>query len=208
MPLNSLQKISDHIILGIWEITETKEELALLLENDLIDVSKPINPAEKVGLHWFASRVLLQSLFSTHKLELHKDIHNKPTLFVDGEKYFISISHSHTYAGVMISSKHEVGMDIEIIDERIHRVAHKFLNTNEKEFAESTISKVLIWSAKEAVYKWYGKKELDFRENMEMLVFKADNAGVFNCLLHKNTYRKQLEVNYYLLNEYVITYCY
>ena len=58
------------------------------------------------------------------------------------------------------------------------------------------------------MYKWYGKKELDFKLNMEALLFEAKNEGVFNCLLHKNEINKAIEMHYYQLENYVFTYCF
>lgn len=179
-----------------------------MLGNHLIDPSKPTNPAENVGLHWYASRVLLQNLFDAHKIEIHKNEANKPTLFIDDEKYFISISHSYEYVGIMFSRTHEIGLDIEKIDERINRVSRKFLNENEQLFAESILSKTLIWSAKESVYKWYGKKELDFKEHMQAYPFTAADNGIFNFKLSKNKFEKEIDIHYYLIDNYVITYCY
>lgn len=208
MPIISIQNISSDIILGIWKITETKANFMNMLGNHLIDPSKPTNPAENVGLHWYASRVLLQNLFDAHKIEIHKNEANKPTLFINDEKYFISISHSYEYVGIMFSRTHEIGLDIEKIDERINRVSRKFLNENEQLFAESKLSKTLIWSAKESVYKWYGKKELDFKEHMQAYPFTAANKGIFNFKLSKNELEKEINIHYYLIDNYVITYCF
>lgn len=208
MPIISIQNISSDIILGIWKITETKNDFINMLGNHLIDLSKPTNPSENVGLHWYASRVLLQSLFDAHKIEIHKNEANKPTLFIDDEKYFISISHSYEYVGIMFSRTHEIGLDIEKIDERINRVSRKFLNENEQIFADSKLSKTLIWSAKESVYKWYGKKELDFKEHMQAYTFTPEDKGIFKFKLSKNEFEKEIDIHYYLIDNYVITYCY
>ncbi|MFY7732815.1 MAG: 4'-phosphopantetheinyl transferase family protein [Bacteroidia bacterium] len=178
------------------------------LGSHLIDKSKPINPAENVGLHWFASRYLLQQLFKASSIEIHKNENNKPTLFIDNNKYYVSISHSFEYVGIMFSKHHELGFDIEKIDTRIERVAHKFLNNNEQLFAQNIITKTLIWSAKESVYKWYGKKELDFKLHMEMQSFTEKNEGGFICKLNKNELKIEIPVNYFLIDNYVFTFCF
>jgi len=208
LPIISIQNISSDIILGIWKITETKNDLINMLGNHLIDPSKPTNPAENIGLHWYASRILLQNLFDADKIEIHKNEANKPTLFIDNEKYFISISHSYEYVGIMFSRTHEIGLDIEKIDERINRVSRKFLNENEQLFADSKLSKTLIWSAKESVYKWYGKKEIDFKDHMQAYPFIAEEKGIFNFKLSKNEFEKEIDIHYYLIDNYVITYCF
>ncbi len=208
MPIVFIKNITNDIILGLWKIKEPKSFFVEKLGSHLIDNSKPINPAENVGLHWFASRYLLEQLFKASSIEIHKNENNKPTLFIDNNKYYVSISHSFEYVGIMFSKHHELGFDIEKIDTRIERVAHKFLNNNEQLFAQNIITKTLIWSAKESVYKWYGKKELDFKLHMEMQSFTEKNEGEFICILNKNELKIEIPVNYFLIDNYVFTFCF
>jgi 4'-phosphopantetheinyl transferase len=208
LPIVFIKNITNDIILGLWKIKEPKSFFVEKLGSHLIDNSKPINPAENVGLHWFASRYLLEQLFKASSIEIHKNENNKPTLFIDNNKYYVSISHSFEYVGIMFSKHHELGFDIEKIDTRIERVAHKFLNNNEQLFAQNIITKTLIWSAKESVYKWYGKKELDFKLHMEMQSFTEKNEGEFICILNKNELKIEIPVNYFLIDNYVFTFCF
>lgn len=208
MPIVFTKNITKDIILGLWKITEPKSFFVEKLGTHLIDKSKPINHAENVGLHWFASRFLLQQLFKASRIEIHKNENNKPTLFIDDEKYYVSISHSFEYVGIMFSKYHEIGFDIEKVDARIERVSHKFLNDNERLFANNITTKTLIWSAKESVYKWYGKKELDFKLHMEMQSFTEKNEGNFTCLLSKLDFKREIIINYFLIDNYVFTFCF
>ncbi len=129
-------------------------------------------------LHWLASRVLLAACFPNSQVILHKDERNKPMLEVDGLPYFVSISHAHHYACVLLSKTQKVGVDIEKIDERVNRVRTKFLRPDEYFFGdtESAIYPTIIWSAKESLYKHYGLKELDFKAHLRILPFTYDDA--------------------------------
>jgi 4'-phosphopantetheinyl transferase len=199
-------------ILAIWKIEESKEDLLLLIDERLHEISKPKNVHDSVGKHWLASRALLLQLFDKQKVEVHKDMNNKPSLVIDSKPYFIAITHSYEYAAVMISDIHEVGLDLERIDTRIGRVAHKFINEEEQTY----ISKVspedlnqfqtIIWSAKETMYKIYGKKELDFKKHMNVEAFKINQKNIKGLVL-KEEEEHQLELQIDNIDNYVLCYC-
>jgi 4'-phosphopantetheinyl transferase EntD len=112
----------------------------------------------------------------------------------------------------MISDIHEVGLDLERIDTRIGRVAHKFINEEEQTY----ISKVspedlnqfqtIIWSAKETMYKIYGKKELDFKKHMNVEAFKINQKNIKGLVL-KEEEEHQLELQIDNIDNYVLCYC-
>jgi phosphopantetheinyl transferase len=209
-----LKKISPdpNSILAIWKIEESKEDLLLLIDERLHEISKPKNVHDSVGKHWLASRALLLQLFDKQKVEVHKDMNNKPSLVIDSKPYFIAITHSYEYAAVMISDIHEVGLDLERIDTRIGRVANKFINEEEQTY----ISKVspedlnqfqtIIWSAKETMYKIYGKKELDFKKHMNVEAFKINQKNIKGLVL-KEEEEHQLELQIDNIDNYVLCYC-
>ncbi|MCX6186631.1 MAG: 4'-phosphopantetheinyl transferase superfamily protein, partial [Bacteroidetes bacterium] len=180
----------ENSILAIWKIDERKEDLVNLIDERLHEISKPKNVHDNVGKHWLASRALLLQLFDKHKVEVHKDLNNKPSLVVDGKRYFIAITHSYDYAAVMISDRHEVGLDMERIDKRIGRVAHKFINDDELLYVSKVkeddliLYQTIIWSAKETIYKIYGRKELDFKEHMSVCAFQL-KQDTFSGRIHK-----------------------
>jgi phosphopantetheinyl transferase len=92
------------------------------------------------------------------------------------EKYHFSISHCGNYAGVIASNSHRVGIDIELISPRIYNIFHKFVNEDEKVFLKEwePLTQMhlqlttILWSAKEALFKWYGLGQVDFKEHMQL----------------------------------------
>jgi 4'-phosphopantetheinyl transferase EntD len=64
-----------------------------------------------------------------------------------------------------------IGVDIESLRPQIEKIKSKFCRPEELEFAVTPVQTLLIWSAKEAMYKAYGKKEIDFREQMRVHSF-------------------------------------
>ncbi len=160
------------------------------------------------NIHWLASRVLLQELCPDQKIRLSKDEFNKPHLDINGSPFFVSITHSYAYAAVMISSEHTVAVDLEKIDERVNRVSRKFIRIDEQPAAgtELTLYYTIIWSAKETLYKYYSKKELDFLEHLRIEPFavKAEPFRIEGAI-SKEPYSLRLLIDVTLMDGYVLT---
>src|SRR5688500_17031218 len=96
---------------------------------------------------------------------------NKP--YLDGRKEHISISHSHDRLAIALNSSESTGIDIELLRDKVKNVAHKFLNPAEAAYAGLDVEKLIrIWAAKEALYKAFSKKGIDFKTQLEV-----DDAG-------------------------------
>lgn len=175
--------------------------MAELLGNQLIDdqTASPRN-----NLHWLSSRVMIATLFTGKTIHVVKDVYNKPKLYVDGRSYFISISHSFQYAVVLISDTHEVAVDIEKYDARIDRVKHKFCSTTELAYASTLEQLTIIWSAKETLYKYYGKKEVLFQTELQIESFETDSTELIGCI-RKNDFNKCLTISKQNIAGYCLT---
>lgn len=204
MPIIQRTNLNENTVLALWKISESKEELFAMLNGNLIDNGGNLHSS----LHWLASRVLLQELFAGKSIELHKDEFNKPSLSIDNKPFSISITHSYAYAAVMISHSHPVALDLERIDDRIMRVAHKFIRDDEH-FGENlpSVYNTIIWSAKETLYKYYGKKALDFKLHLKLHPF-AYSEHPFTAIgtIQKDTYILNLPVHIETIDGYVLTY--
>jgi 4'-phosphopantetheinyl transferase len=202
MPLISHTKLTQNIVLAVWHITEAREALSCMLTHQLAE-----HTHRKENIHWLASRILLQQVFVNDALELIKDENNKPSLFVNKRPFHISITHSFDYAAIIVSNVNEVGVDLERIDERVLRVASKFLNEREKHCEQNVFLSTLVWSSKETLYKLYGKKELDFKRNMTIEVI-WDNLQnlIVKGRLHKDEMQYDTIIYLERLNGYILTY--
>ncbi|GAB1449463.1 4'-phosphopantetheinyl transferase superfamily protein [Bacteroidota bacterium] len=209
MPLHSIQELPAGSKLAIWKINESKKELTQLLGDRVDDNSRPTNAAENVGIHWFASRVCLSAMFPGKHVRVQKDRYNKPTLYINREPWFISITHSFEFAGILVSRHAETGIDIEKIDPRVNRVSHKFLNEAEQLIAfhqDETFVNTLIWSAKETLYKVYGRKSMDFKENLHIHPFLADDSGILLGKITNPGIDVLLDIHYSRLENYIVTF--
>ena len=124
MPFFYQQNINETAHLAIWSI----QEPASFFETD-VQLAVPIANEEKRTQH-LAVRLLLKLMMPEADLsQLVMADNGKPYLI--GLPFHFSFSHCKGYAACAVDDK-PVGIDIEIIHPRIEKVAHKFLNDQER----------------------------------------------------------------------------
>ena len=64
----------------------------------------------------------------------------------------------------------------------------------------------MVWCTKEALYKLYGKKKLDFRQNLTIDKFDWECEGNVRGHINKNGYTKDLPIHYEKLDDYILAY--
>lgn len=103
---------------------------------------------------------------------------------------YISISHSKKYLVIAVSMTKEIGVDIEQLNERLQRVKHKFLSTQELEGLkkENLLNLALCWSAKEAIYKLVGEKAGALGENITILTDEIGENNVFYANINQEKF--------------------
>jgi 4'-phosphopantetheinyl transferase len=204
MPIIQHTNLNQNTVLAVWKISESREELLAQITERIKDNGVNLHD----NIHWLASRVLLQQLFTDGTIELDKDVFNKPSLLINGKPYAVSITHSHEYAAVMVSASHSVAIDLEKIDERVQRVSRKFIREDENFGLDNiTTYYTIIWSAKETLYKYYGKKELDFKDNLNIIPFSiSPKPFVIEGRISKDVYTLNLPINVSFIDDYVLTY--
>ncbi len=210
MPLFDQILISENNLVAVWHITETVDVLKAQLSNQYSEAEKEIRLKGANSLHWLASRCLIQEVFKGSQLRLEKDSNNHPTLFVNGVKWKISISHAANMAAIYISKNKQVGIDLESIDPRILRVSQKFMNEQEVSFAgepSQIAAMTLVWSAKETLYKLYNKKELDFKKHLFISPILLDQPEKhFKGSIAKDQTLIHLKIHYKFYDQIVLTY--
>jgi phosphopantetheinyl transferase len=188
MPLFYQHNINDSIKLAVWHITENEDFFS-----KKVSVKKEIMHPHKKLQH-LAGRYLLQILHPDFPFDLIEIAESKKP-FLTNEKFHFSISHCRDYAAAIVSENKPVGIDVELITPKIQLVKDKFLSESELELLKtfdrpSTLNDqlaTLFWSAKEAIYKWYGKGALSFKNNLKLkkLLFE-NNHGSINAQFIKD----------------------
>lgn len=209
MALAWRRSVNSDTEIALWKIEEEAEELYGRLKlNDKEKAHLETLKSSKRHLHWLGTRVLLRELIGTEDyINCLSDSNGKPYL-VD-LPYYISFSHSFDYAGVMLSKSREVGLDIELIKDKVVRIAPKFMQQKELDFIEpkyKTEQVSACWCAKEAVYKCYGQKEVSFRDHIFLQPFSYKTEGRMNIRLSKNHILNYYEGWYFSFNGYMIGY--
>ncbi len=181
MPLFFHKNIDNHTQLAIWKIEENE---SFFLEK--VPLAAHIKHPHK-RLQHLAGRYLLQFLFPNFPIHAIQIADTKKP-FLHNEQYHFSISHCGNFAAAIVSTHQRVGIDIELQKPIIHKIAYKFLHTTEQEMLQPNQANyipqlTLLWSAKEAIFKWWGKGEVDFSEMMRLQPFipaeKGNMLGAF-----------------------------
>ena len=167
MPVFFQQDINAYTRLAIWKITE---EESFFVPH--VPLQSTITHPHK-RLQHLAGRYLLRYLFPDFPTSLIR-IADTRKPFLEDEAYHFSISHCGDYAAVIVSSHYRVGIDIEIPTPKVVRLEQKFLNPDEYLLvqdpdADTHLQKsTMAWSAKEAMFKWWGRGKIDFSEMLRI----------------------------------------
>jgi phosphopantetheinyl transferase len=179
MPLYKEWNINPHALAAIWKIDEPESFFT-----EHTELSPDIKN-EKRRMEHLAGRFLLKHLKHDFPLlHIHPDEHDKPRIAND--QYYFSISHSWPYVAVAIDPHEEAGIDIQTWHSRIQQIQHKFLSEEEQLFFENEPKLItLAWCAKEAAYKWQGRRGIEFIEQLPIVAF-SKSAAEYDISIYTN----------------------
>lgn len=126
-----------------------------------------------------ASDYLLRRYLDDPHVFLLNDDAGKP--YCTQFKGDISLTHSKSKVAIQFSKTFVCGIDIQIIEERINRLAYKFLNENELSFIDNIPSNdqaemiTKCWCIKEVVYKTLGAGFHDYHEGFRIRPFSIQD---------------------------------
>jgi phosphopantetheinyl transferase len=210
MPLLMRRNIAEQTPLAVWKINEPEHwfrKRLMLNEAENAHIDSIRHPQKK--LHWLSSRLLIRELLGNPSdfIDLVSDERGKPV--VRNFPVDISISHSFDLSALLLSRTMKVGVDIERITEKVERIQFKFMTAAELSSLSGLNDReqlYVYWCAKESMYKWYGRKELDFRIHLAVHPFRYAGSGSVSCAIHKGEFYKELTVYYQKVDEYMLAY--
>jgi phosphopantetheinyl transferase len=221
MPIFFQHQVNETTRLGIWKIEETEEYFKGTVPQHR-DVTHP-----RKRLQHLAGRFLLQFLFPGFPYELIR-IADTRKPFLPDEQYHFSISHCGDFAAAIVSKDSRVGIDIEIAAEKIWLIRDKFLSEDEKRMLKAKSSMLnaggslknfqiksddsepithnpqlitLFWSAKEAVFKWFGDGGVDFRQDIRLRTLEPGREMI-PCFFAKTG--TELNIRYHQFDHLVL----
>jgi phosphopantetheinyl transferase len=179
MPLVLQKQIAPDISVAVWQIAETEEffynSLKLFSEDKLCIINVKL---QNVRLQKLACRAAIAVLLGNNEIGITYSETGQPQL----KEYHISFSHTKNVVAIALA-KIPVGIDIEEITPRILPLYTRFMSKREVAACDTNNLQELYyyWCAKEAMYKWYVKGNLDFIEDLQ--VIKEEKKGII-CKKH------------------------
>ena len=196
-------------VIGWWEITESVESLEegfIFSVENIQDYHTLSHPSKKS--EWLVIRLLLRSLLADWNEDyegVYKDEFGKPHL--SNRDYHISVTHAAEYVVVVIDKKKPVGIDLEKIRPKILKIAYKFLSEQELKDSGNELNKLTVyWSAKESLYKLYGRKKLIFSTDLYVKHFEMKNFGMCFGVIYSDNKEFHHEIHFIKENDFILTY--
>ena len=210
MALYLIKDLDDdyHSRIGVWQITESEEELRELssVPSDELEEISYIK-SESLRKQKLAVRALLDAMFE-EKVYLNHHDNGKP--YIENSAINISITHTAKYVAVILNDTEEVGIDCESLDRDFSAVEKKALSEDEKDDLDDDADErreqlAMYWCAKEAVYKLVSVYNVDFAEQIEVEDFRPRGEGELEAtFIHKDGYEEEYELNYITFDRHVL----
>jgi 4'-phosphopantetheinyl transferase EntD len=212
MPLHSLTPLSEHAVLGLWQLEESTEDLfAVVPEPTHYAALLPTGRHATRSTQWLAGRVLAHKLlseFTPGPALLSNDPNGRP-FFAQLPDFAVSLSHSGNWVAGVVATHGRVGTDVELVRDKAQKLAPRVLSETERADAgDDAVKYSLYWSAKETLYKLHSRRGLVFKEQILLNPFELREAGVLTGHLLLENSRSQHQVHYQRLTpKYILTYC-
>jgi 4'-phosphopantetheinyl transferase len=192
--------------IGLWQIEEQEAWFAEGLQLAPEETSQLASIKGHRRVEWLAARQLVhQMLGSPQREALHKDAYGKP--YLSQARYHLSISHSKAMAAAALADR-PVGIDIQALVPKIEGLASKYMRAEELESLEPATRLEHIhayWGAKEALYKAYGQRGLDFCGHIHVTPFSYQvSGGTFEAKIIKDGYLGLFFGRYALAQGYML----
>ena len=209
MGLYLKKELENEAVIGVWQITETEEELKELSSTPSDEMEEiSFIRSESLRKQRLAVRALLNTLFDDKVYLSHHD-NGKP--YLENNPVNISITHTEKYVAVILHEEENVGIDIESLDRDFSAVEKKALKAlSEDEIDDLEDEKrneqlAIYWCAKEAVFKLLSRYNVDFAEQIEIERFRPRGEGELEATFtSKKDDEEEFDLEYITFDRHVL----
>ncbi|MBE6222289.1 MAG: 4'-phosphopantetheinyl transferase superfamily protein [Bacteroidales bacterium] len=206
MGLYLKKKLENEATIGVWQITETEEELTRLSATPTDEMEEiSFIKSESLRKQRLAVRALLNALFEEKVYLSHHD-NGKP--YLENNAVNISITHTEKYVAVILHEEEDCGIDIESLDRDFSAVEKKALSEEEIEDLEEEKRNeqlAIYWCAKEAIFKLLSRYNVDFAEQIEIERFRPRGEGELEAtFIDKNEDEQDFKLEYMTFDRHVM----
>ena len=206
MGLYLKKELDNEAVIGVWQITETEEELKELSSTPSDEMEEiSFIRSESLRKQRLAVRALLNTLFDEKVYLSHHD-NGKP--YLENNPVNISITHTEKYVAVILHEEENVGIDIESLDRDFSAVEKKALSEDEIDDLEDEKRNeqlAINWCAKEAVFKLLSRYNVDFAEQIEIERFRPRGEGELEATFtSKKDDEEEFDLEYITFDRHVL----
>ena len=206
MGLYLKRKLDNEAEIGVWQITETEEQLKEMSSTPSDEMEEiSFIRSESLRKQRLAVRALLNTMFDEKVYLSHHD-NGKP--YLENNPVNISITHTEKYVAVILHEEENVGIDIESLDRDFSAVEKKALSEDEIEDLEDEKRNeqlAIYWCAKEAVFKLLSRYNVDFAEQIEIERFRPRGEGELEATFtSKKDEEEEFDLEYITFDRHVL----
>lgn len=193
---------------AVWKIDETVEQLWELIPAQYRSAYREESSRftrERRLKEWLAVRALLYQLYPICG-HIAYAASGKP--YILNQSYSLSISHTKGYVACMVGLDRVVGIDIEAVHDKVHRLADKFMRADETSptmAQASAVDLLLHWSAKETAYKYYNSPSPHFKEYRVQPYREHASEGTLSVQPLWSEAQSTLSIGYLVQADFVLT---
>lgn len=189
-----IARLDLQIIDHVWDIKLNPEEL-----NKYREITN-----DKRKCEFLSIRKSIQTIYDENEYITYSS-NGKPNLAISGHK--ISISHSKGLLGIILHNNLEVGIDLQHETDKIFKIKNRYMSTKELQSSNSEEWQLLTyWCAKEALYKYYSKGNVEFSSNLFVHPFKSEQSGILNGEIHMHDMNTTMPLGYEVIEDTMVVY--
>lgn len=174
-----------------------------------IDKEELLQRGYKKEMHrkqFISSRVLIKGIIEGELGEKYDGLNCDKGVPQSLNNKVVSISHSESVVAVGVSIG-RFGLDIQRVTSKVSRVIERLCCENELILAGGDLKNTVLWSVKEAIYKFLKKPGIDFRSQIEVQRLEIEKGKIRGFgRVFVSSKEEEIKFEGELIEDYVLVY--